>query len=96
MTTCPTPDAGWPMHRILFLLAGTVTLVGVGLGALVSPWFLLLAALPALNQLLFVAVGWCPMSLLLRRFGVPEPARHQMDYARPAGKVVAPRQQSSP
>jgi len=84
VTTCPTPRAGWPMHRILFLLAGTVTLTGVALSATVSRWFLLLAALPAANQLLFVAVGWCPMSLLLRRWGVPEPGRDDTEHLHPA------------
>ena len=60
----------WPMQRILFLLAGVVILTGVGLGVLVSRWFLLLPMLTGLNQLLFVAVGWCPMSLILKRRGV--------------------------
>ena len=65
--------AAWPMYRILFLIAGTVSLIGVVLSAAVSPWFLLLTGLPAASQLLYVAVGWCPMSLLLRHFGIPEP-----------------------
>ena len=34
----------WPLERVLFLLAGTTTLVSVLLAALVSPWFLLLTA----------------------------------------------------
>jgi hypothetical protein len=37
----------------------------------VSPWFLLLPALVGANQLLMVAVGWCPMSRVLGRLGVP-------------------------
>lgn len=61
---------GWPQQRILFLLAGTVTLTGVALAATVSSWFLLLPAITGANQLLMVAVGWCPMSLLLTRIGV--------------------------
>ncbi|HEX7716121.1 MAG TPA: DUF2892 domain-containing protein [Marmoricola sp.] len=73
-TTAPTcvPTRGWTVRRILFLLAGTFTLVGTGLAAFVSPWFLVLPALVGANQLLMVAVGWCPMSLLLARLGVPE------------------------
>lgn len=63
----------WPLQRILFLLAGIVTLSGVALGVTVSSWFLLLTVMAGANQLLMVAVGWCPMSLLLRRLGV-EPA----------------------
>lgn len=61
---------GWPMQRILFLLAGTVTLLGVLLTVTVSRWFLLVPALVGANQLLMVATGWCPMSLLLTRLGV--------------------------
>ena len=63
----------WPLQRVLFLLAGTVTLTGVVLGVALSPWFLLLSAIAGGNQLLMVATGWCPMSLLLSRLGV-EPA----------------------
>lgn len=61
---------GWPMQRILFLLAGTVTLTGLLLGLTVSGWFLVLPAIAGANQLLMVASGWCPMSLLLTRIGV--------------------------
>jgi len=58
------------MHRILFLLAGTVTLIGVLLTVTVNHWFLLVPALVGANQLLMVVTGWCPMSLLLARLGV--------------------------
>lgn len=62
---------GWTLARILFLLAGTVTLASAVLAALVSPWFLLLTAFVAVNQLLFVAVGDCAASMVLRRvFGL--------------------------
>jgi hypothetical protein len=57
----------WPLERLLFALAGTVTLASVLLATLVSPWFLLLAAFVGLNQWLFVAFGACPASLLLER-----------------------------
>ena len=59
--------AGWPLERVLFALAGTVTLVSVGLAAVVSPWFLLLTAFVGINQWLYVALGGCPASLVLRR-----------------------------
>jgi hypothetical protein len=65
------PDR-WYVRRVLFLLAGTFTLLGTALAAFISPWFLLLPALVGANQLLMVAVGWCPMSLLLGRLGVPD------------------------
>jgi len=62
---------GWPLERILFALAGTMTGLSAILSAFVSPWFLLLTGFVAFNQLLFVALGDCPASLILRRgFGV--------------------------
>ena len=61
----------WPLERILFLMAGTMTGLSALLSAFVSPWFLLLTGFVAVNQLLFVSVGDCPTSLILRRvFGV--------------------------
>lgn len=59
--------AGWPLERVLFGLAGTVTLVSVGLAVAVSPWFLLLTAFAGVNQSLYVLVGACPASLALSR-----------------------------
>ena len=61
----------WPLERVLFLLAGTVTLASAALAALVSPWFLVLTAFVGLNQWAYVAFGACPSSLLLVRvFGL--------------------------
>lgn len=57
----------WPLERVLFLLAGTVTLASAALAAFVSPWFLLLTAFVGLNQWAYVAFGACPSSLLLAR-----------------------------
>lgn len=52
-------------------MAGTVTLLSAVLSAVVSPWFLLLAAFVAVNQLLFASVGVCGASLVLTRlFGL--------------------------
>ena len=61
------PRRTWPLERILFALAGTMTLLAAFLAATVSPWFLLLAAFVGLNQWLYVAVGACPASLVLAR-----------------------------
>lgn len=60
----------WPLERVLFLLAGTMTGLSAVLSAVVTPWFLLLTGFVALNQLAYVAFGNCPSSLLLRRLGV--------------------------
>ena len=68
---CPDSRRGWPLERVLFALAGNVTLLSALLVALVSPWFLLLTAFVGVNQWLFVAIGACPASLILTRlFGL--------------------------
>ena len=61
----------WPLERVLFALAGTVTLLSVLLAVAVSPWFLALTAFVGVNQWLYVVAGACPASLILRRlFGL--------------------------
>ena len=65
--------AAWPLERVLFALAGSMTLLSVLLSVVVSPWFLLLATFVGLNQWLFVAVGACPASLVLARATGLEP-----------------------
>jgi hypothetical protein len=57
----------WPLERVLFALAGSMTLASALLAATISPWFLLLTVFVGLNQWLFVGAGWCPASLLLER-----------------------------
>jgi hypothetical protein len=57
----------WPLERVLFAMAGTMTLVSVALAALVSPWWLLLTAIVGVSQWLYVAVGECPASLVIER-----------------------------
>ncbi len=77
MSTTPAPATpagparrarrGWPLERVLFAMAGTVTLASAVLAATVSPWFLLLTGFVGANQLLYVTAGDCPASLVLRR-----------------------------
>jgi hypothetical protein len=57
----------WPLERVLFALAGTMTLLSAILAALVSPWFLVLTVFVGLNQWAFVSLGGCPASLFLER-----------------------------
>lgn len=70
-STCPADAVaertGWPLERVLFAMAGTVTLLGVLLSAVVTPWFLLLVAFVGVNQWLYVIAGDCPASLVLTR-----------------------------
>jgi len=67
----------WPLERILFLMAGTMTGLSAILSAVVSPWFLLLTGFVALNQLAFVLLGNCPSSWALRRYFGVKAARDQ-------------------
>ena len=54
MDACSTTTGGWSRERVLFLLAGTVTLLSAALAAAVTPWFLLMTAAVGANQLLQV------------------------------------------
>ena len=66
----------WPLERVLFLMAGTVTIISVILAAFVSPWFLILTAFVGVSQWSYVAFGDCPSSLVMRRlFGLDGCAR---------------------
>jgi hypothetical protein len=60
----------WPLERVLFALAGSVTLLSVLLAVFVSPWFLLLTAAVGVNQWLYVTFHACPASVVLARVGV--------------------------
>ncbi len=77
MTTSPiqTTKSNWPLERILFAMAGTMTLISALLAALINPWFLLLTAFVGINQWLFVSVGACPASILLKRLGAEPQCR---------------------
>ncbi len=57
----------WPLERALFALAGTVVVISVALVGLVSSWFLLLTAFVGVNLCLYVIVGSCPASYVLKR-----------------------------
>jgi Zn-dependent protease len=67
-------NRGWPLERVLFAMAGSVSLVGGLLALLVSPWFALLPVLAGINQWLYVAVGACPASVVLTRITSLRPA----------------------
>lgn len=69
---CPVGSRhGWHLERVLFALAGSVTLLSAVLAATVTPWFLALTVFVGVNQWVFVAFGACPASLILGRlFGL--------------------------
>ena len=62
-----TAPRRWPLERVLFALAGTVTLLSAVLAAAVSPWFVLLTAFVGVNQWMYVLLGACPASIVLGR-----------------------------
>jgi len=74
-TAATAATTRWPLERILFAMAGTVTILSAALAALVSPWFLLLTAFVGVNQWLYVTVRGCPASTVLRRLGVSPQCR---------------------
>lgn len=78
IASCAVTPRGWPLERVLFALAGTMTLVSALLAAAVSPWFLVLTAFVGVSQWLYVAVGACPASLLLVRVFGLAPASHDI------------------
>ena len=65
--------SSWPLERVLFAMAGTVTIASVVLAILVSPWFLLLTAFVGVSQWLYVTVGVVPR-LARRRTRLPREA----------------------
>ncbi len=58
------------IDRAVVSLAGTIILVSVLLGVLVSSWWLLLTALVGLNLLQSSFTGFCPAAVIFRRLGV--------------------------
>jgi hypothetical protein len=69
--SCAAAGRGWSLERVLFAMGGTLGLASAALSAFVSPKFVLLTAFVGANQLVYVAVGECPASIVLQRvFGV--------------------------
>lgn len=68
--TTDSTDAQWPLERVLFAMAGTMSFVSALLAAIVSPWFLLLTAFVGVNQWMYVMLRGCPASVVLSRLGV--------------------------
>lgn len=58
------------IDRIVLAFAGTVVLLGLLLGVLVSPWWLLLAGFVGLNLLQSAFTGFCPLARILKGLGI--------------------------
>lgn len=63
MQVCRVPSAEEKLVRVL---AGTVTLAGLGLGVFVNEWWLLLSAFAGLNVLQSAFTGVCPPEIVYR------------------------------
>jgi len=61
------------VERIVHAVAGTLVLAGVALSLAVSPWFLLVPAFVGANLLQSAFTRFCPLAIILRRLGVPDP-----------------------
>lgn len=80
----PPRPPGWPLERVLHLMAGTVVLTSATLAYLFSPLWLILTGFVGASLLLDASVGWCPASLVLYRLGVRTSAECGMQRARSA------------
>jgi fatty acid desaturase len=63
-------SAAMTIDRIVLAFAGTVVLLGLLLGVLVSPWWLLLAGFVGLNLLQSAFTGFCPLARILKGLGI--------------------------
>lgn len=70
-----TAQPRWPLERILFAMAGTMSLLSALLAATLSPWFLLLTAFVGVNQWLYVTARACPASIVLKKLGAQPTCR---------------------
>ncbi|MDK9696186.1 MAG: DUF2892 domain-containing protein [Siculibacillus sp.] len=57
------------IDRVVMAFAGSVILVSVLLAHYVSGWWLLLTAFVGLNLLQSAFTGFCPMAVILKKFG---------------------------
>jgi len=58
------------IDRIVMAFAGSVILIGLGLGYTYSPYWFLLTAFVGLNLLQSAFTGFCPLAIVLRKLGV--------------------------
>ncbi len=60
--------------RVVHAFAGLVILLGVFLSQVVNPWFLAVPVFVGANLLQSAFTRFCPLAIILRRLGVPDPA----------------------
>lgn len=57
-----------PNERFVRVLAGVVSLTGLGLGLFISPWWYLLTGVAGLNLIQSAFTGFCPPEVVYRWF----------------------------
>ncbi|PJZ27180.1 hypothetical protein CH352_08790 [Leptospira hartskeerlii] len=67
-----TNTQSWYLERVLFLIAGSVSLIGLIIANFFSQWGLVLNLLVGINMILFSMTGFCPMGFILTRLGIPK------------------------
>lgn len=65
---------GWPVERVISLLAGSFILFSLGMGRVHHPRWRLMAGMIGTNLVFQARAGWCPASLAVRKLGVPTSA----------------------
>ena len=63
------------IDRAVTAFAGFMVLMSLALGWFVSPYFLLLTAFVGLNLLQAAFTGFCPLAIVLKKFGM-KPGAH--------------------
>ena len=61
------------VDRIVHAVAGTLVVSGVLVSLVLSPWFLAIPVFVGANLLQSAFTRFCPLAIILRRFGVPDP-----------------------
>ncbi|HUL46937.1 MAG TPA: DUF2892 domain-containing protein [Steroidobacteraceae bacterium] len=57
------------IDRIVLAFAGTMVLLSLALGLLVSPYWFLLAGFVGLNLFQSAFTGFCPLAIVLKKLG---------------------------
>ncbi len=59
------------IDRTVLAFAGTMVLLSLALGLLVSPWWFLLTGFVGLNLFQSAFTGFCPLATVLKKMGRP-------------------------
>jgi hypothetical protein len=67
--TVPVGEKRMSIDRMVLAFAGAMILLSLALSYLLTPWWLLLATFVGLNMLQAAFTGFCPLAMLLKKFG---------------------------